>query len=104
MAHEALHTVNSQMRGKKWCMAIKVDMSKAYDRVEWEFLEAIMCKLGFDELWIARVMVCVSTVAYSILVNGTPTGKIFPTRGIRQGDPNDQFSTMESSFPVATGV
>jgi hypothetical protein len=62
-------------------------MNTTYDRVEWEFLEAIMRKLGFDELWIARVMACVSTVTYSVLVNGITTGKIFPTRGIRQRDP-----------------
>jgi len=46
-----------------------------------------MRKLRFDELWTARVMACVSTMTYSVIVNGTLTGKIFPNRGIRQGDP-----------------
>jgi hypothetical protein len=87
VACEALHTMNSQMWGEKGYEAIKVDISKAYDRVEWEFLEAIMRKLRFDELWTARVMACVSTMTYSVIVNGTLTGKIFPNRGIRQGDP-----------------
>jgi hypothetical protein len=65
VAYEALHTMHTRMRGKKGFIAIKVDMSKAYDWVEWGFLEEIMCKLGFDELWIARVMTCVSTMSYS---------------------------------------
>lgn len=87
VAYEALHTMNTWMRGKKGYMAINVDMSKTYDMMEWEFLEEIMRKLGFDELWILRVMACVTTVTYSVLINGSPTGRIFPTRGIRQGDP-----------------
>lgn len=79
VAYEALHMMNTRMRGKKGYMAIKVDMSKAYDRVEWEFLERIMWKMGFDELWIARVMTCVTTVTYSVLINKSTTDRIFPT-------------------------
>ena len=45
-----------------------------------------MRKLGFSEKWISLMMLCVSTVSYSILINGVPTGFIKPTRGIRQGD------------------
>jgi hypothetical protein len=46
VAYEALHTMHTRMRGKNGFMAIKLDMSKAYDRVEWDFLEAIMRRLG----------------------------------------------------------
>lgn len=52
VAYEALHTMKTWMRGRKGFMAIKLDMSKAYDRVEWPFLEAIMGKMGFAEHWI----------------------------------------------------
>jgi hypothetical protein len=49
VAYEALHSVKTRMHGKKGFMAIKLDMSKAYNRVEWAYLEVMMRKLGFAE-------------------------------------------------------
>ena len=73
--------------GEKKFMAFKLDMSKAYNRLEWIFLEKILLKMGFQESWVALIMECIITVLYSILVNGEPKGLIQPSRGLRQGDP-----------------
>ena len=68
-------------------MAIKLDISKAYDQVELEFLRHIMLKLGIDARWVQLAMETVTTTSYSMLINGEPKGFIIPSMGIRQGDP-----------------
>jgi hypothetical protein len=79
--------MHTRMWSKVGFTGIKLDMSKAYDRVEWAFLEAIMRRMGFSARWIDLIMGCIRTVSYAVLVNGQPVGSIKPTHGIRQGDP-----------------
>ena len=62
-------------------------MNKAYDRVEWDFLEVILRMMGFGETWIDWIMKCVKIVSYSLVVNRKPSCRINPSRGIRQKDP-----------------
>ncbi|CAL9002074.1 unnamed protein product [Prunus brigantina] len=87
LAAEIIHCLRSRRRGKKGFLALKLDMSKAYDRIEWPFLEEMMKKLGFAEQWVRLIMTCVTTVTYSFLVHGSPCGYLTPSRGLRQGDP-----------------
>lgn len=68
-------------------MALKLDMAKGYDRVEWCFVQIMMKQLGFDDSFIALIMDCIFSVSYSIIYQGKISGNIIPQRGIRQGDP-----------------
>ena len=83
VAFETLHSIQNYKSTTHGFLALKLDMSKAYDRVDWNFLEQLMRKLGFNDGSIHLIMGCVKIVTYSILVNGEPCGMIQPTRGVR---------------------
>ena len=67
--------------------ALKIDMSKAYDRIEWSFVRQMMLSLGFEDAWVNLIMMFVSSVRYMIVHDGYKIGSITPERGLRQGDP-----------------
>lgn len=67
--------------------ALKIDMSMAWDHIEWDFLRSMMVKLGFDAIWIEVIMLCVTTITYNAIREGTTVVPIVLTRGLRQGDP-----------------
>jgi hypothetical protein len=85
-AYEYLHFMKRKRALDLRCCALKLDMKKAYDRVEWEYLRTIMAQLGFHWAWIEMVMTLVTIVSFSVLLNGVGLEKFTPSRGMRQGD------------------
>lgn len=78
VAFKKMHSIDQRRKGKKALMAIKLDMSKAYNRVEWVYLEAMMKKMGFHEKWISLMIMCVTTVTYFVLIMGNPKAELHP--------------------------
>ena len=76
---ETLHQMKTKKTGKSGYMTLKLDMSKAYDRLEWSFLLKLMEKMGFNSRWVDLISTCISFVIYSILINGEPHGNIRPS-------------------------
>ena len=87
VAFEVLHHMKRSKTGQRGEVALKLDISKAYDRVDWNFLKQRMRSMGFCRTWISWIMMCVRTVSYEVCFNGSSIGPIIPERGLRQGDP-----------------
>lgn len=85
IVHEAFHHLKRSKSTKE--MAIKIDMNKAYDRVEWDFLEALLERLRFDRKWVDYIMACLTTVEFNLKLEGQTVDTFKPGRGLRQGDP-----------------
>jgi len=71
MANEIIHYIKSNRRGPL-VAALKFDLNKTYDRLKWDFIEAVLRQVCFLELWISIIMKCMTTASYSILINGKP--------------------------------
>jgi hypothetical protein len=83
--------VDEASKLKKDLLLFKVDFEKAYDSVDWGYLDDVMRKMAFPTLWRKWIKECVSTATASVLVNGSPTDEFPLERGIRQGDPLSPF-------------
>lgn len=67
LAFEINHCMKRKTQGHNGWTALKIDNSKAYDRLEWGFIYNMMVKFGFHELWISRIMKFLKSVSYSFL-------------------------------------
>jgi hypothetical protein len=65
----------------------KLDIDKAYDHVNWDFLLYMLKGFDFGEKWCSWIAHCISLVCFSVLVNDTPSGFFSSSCGLRQGDP-----------------
>ena len=77
IVYKTMHHINQKRARKIGEMALKLDMSKAYDRVKWVCLKGIMEKLDIHWRMVEVVMRCVCTITYSVRTNGQPKGRIF---------------------------
>ncbi|PNX72998.1 cysteine-rich receptor-like protein kinase [Trifolium pratense] len=83
--------VDEAKRKKKDVLMFKVDFEKAYDSVDWSFLDFVMQKMNFHEKWRRWISECLKTASVSVLVNGSATKEFEMGRGLRQGDPLSPF-------------
>lgn len=75
--------IYSRHKNKTPGLVCKINLEKACDRVEWNFLSYLMSRMGFGSKWRRCVLEGVSLAHFSILVNGTPKGFFRAQRGIR---------------------
>jgi hypothetical protein len=83
--------MQNKRKGLDEYATLKLDMSKAYDQVEWDFLKHMMLKHGFHQNWVEVLRNLVSTVTYRVKVNWELTDEITPRRGLHQGDPLSRY-------------
>ena len=87
IAHEIMDILRKKKGRNDSFGALKIDMKKAYDRVSWNFLRVVLTAKNFSRQWINWLMECVTSIQYTLLVNGSRSKSFKPCKGLRQGDP-----------------
>ena len=86
IAQELVYTL-SKKRGKQGFMIMKLDLKKAFDRMEWSFVRRVLIHFGFPPTIIKLILSCISSTSTSLLFNGSKLSPFLASRGLRQGDP-----------------
>ena len=82
----ANEVIDSILRKKERGLLCKLDIEKAYDKIDWSFVLNVLQRMGFGEKWFGWIEWCISTASFSVLVNGSLTGFFGSSRRLRQGD------------------
>ena len=86
IAQELIHSLKRR-KEREGFMVIKINLEKAYDRLEWSFVRIVLDHIGFPKNFSELILSCISTTSTSLLFNGSKLEAFTPSRGIRQGDP-----------------
>lgn len=103
IAQEAIHSMKRKS-GKKWVMALKVDLEKAYDQVSWAFLFDTLHEEKLPANLVNVIMTCVATISMQVLWNGNLTESFTPSRGLRQGCPLSSYLFVLCMERLAHGI
>lgn len=87
VATEIAHSMSNRKGKRGWFAFKKVNLEKAYGKLEWDFIRVCLKSFYFDSSSIDLIMSCFSSVSTSIVINGSPSDPFLPSRGIHQGDP-----------------
>jgi hypothetical protein len=86
ITQEIIHSFNLTS-WKDHAFILKIDLAKAFDRLEWDFISVALHRLGLKDNFIDLINVCISSPTFAVLVNDDPSGHFNPQRGLRQGCP-----------------
>eukprot|EP00253_Pinus_taeda_P003053 PITA_03053 len=84
LTHEIIHSLKTT---KQAGMLLKLDLSKAFDKLSWTYIQHMLSAFGFCSMWVRWIMSLITSPQFSILINGIPSRPFKSSRGIRQGDP-----------------